>query len=146
MGVRGVANEQNLRPLKKGELSSEEAKKRGRAGGIACQRKKAERKSMAETLEMLMKMPMKDGPVESVSGMESAESMKGRNVTMGDKLMVTVMTKALKGDMKAVEFIRDMLGEMPKSSKGSELADFATQLQKLAASKTSEDTEGWEEK
>lgn len=100
---------------------------------------------MAETLEILMKMPMKDGPVESVAGMESATSMKGRNVTLGDKLMVVVMTKALKGDMKAMEFIRDLLGEMPKSSKGTELADFANQLQKLAASKNSEDTEDWEE-
>lgn len=141
-----MANIQNLKPLKKGEMTSEEAKKRGRAGGIASQRKRAERKSMAETLEMLMKMPLEDGPVESVSGMESARSMRGRNVTMGDRLMVTVMTKALKGDMKAVEFIRDMLGEMPKSSKGSELADFATQLQKLVATKDTEGTEGWEEK
>lgn len=126
--------------------TSEQARENGRKGGIASARKKAERKSMAETLEILMKMPMENGPVESVSGMESAKDMKGRNVTMGDRLMVTVMSKALKGDMKAVEFIRDMLGEMPKSSKGSELADFATQLQKLAASKDEDGTEGWEEK
>lgn len=137
----GKPNPQNLKTP-----TSEQARENGRKGGIASARKKAERKSMAETLEMLMKMPMKDGPVESVSGMESAESMKGRNVTMGDRLMVTVMTKALKGDMKAVEFIRDLLGEMPKSSKGSELAEFATQLQRLAASKDEDGTEGWEEK
>lgn len=137
----GGNNNQNLRVP-----TSEQARKNGRKGGLASARKKAERKSMAETLEILMKMPMKDGPVESVAEMESATSMKGRNVTLGDRLMVVVMNKALKGDIKAVEFIRDLLGEMPKSSKGSELADFANQLQKLAASKDEDGTEGWEEK
>lgn len=46
-----MANIQNLKPYKKGELSSEEAKKRGRKGGLA----KTEAKKVASQLRDLKK-------------------------------------------------------------------------------------------
>ena len=49
-----MANEENLRPIQKGELTSEEAKKRGSNGGIASGKARREKATMRKTLEMLL--------------------------------------------------------------------------------------------
>jgi hypothetical protein len=49
-----VANEQNLRPIQKGQLSSEEAKARGRNGGIKSGEARREKATMRETLKMML--------------------------------------------------------------------------------------------
>lgn len=125
--------------------TTEEARERGRKGGIASARKRQERKSMAETLEILLKMPSSAGPIDSLSGIESAEAIKSSNITLWDKMMVAAVNKALKGDIHAMEFIREMLGESPKSSAGNVLADFGSTLLQMAEKMKDESTEGWEE-
>lgn len=46
-----MANKQNLQPIKKGELSKEEAKKRGSAGGKRSVEVRKERKAIREMFE-----------------------------------------------------------------------------------------------
>lgn len=48
-----MANEQNLRPIRKGELSKEEAKKRGRKGRIERGEMRRRAKSLREGLQAL---------------------------------------------------------------------------------------------
>ena len=55
-----MANEQNLKPIKKGELSSEEAKKRGSNGGIKSGEVRREKATMRETLRMMLEDIPKD--------------------------------------------------------------------------------------
>ena len=51
-----MANEQNLKKIKKGELSNEEAKRRGSLGGQKSVEVRAERKKLRELLEIALMM------------------------------------------------------------------------------------------
>ncbi len=83
-----MANEQNLRPIR--ELSSEEAKKRGRQGGLNSAAAKRARKTLKETLLLMLE----EGNTQ-------------------DNITLALLDKALKGDTKAYEVIRDTVGEKP---------------------------------
>jgi len=80
-------NEQNLRPV----TTKEEARERGRNGGIASGKARQKRKTLREELLALL---------------EQGDTQK--NMT------VALLVKALDGDIKAFEVIRDTVGEKPK--------------------------------
>lgn len=101
----------NLVPISKGELSKEEATRRGRAGGIASGRARQERRTLKDTLEILMKMPVDSGPSYSVSGADSLKDAKMKNAPSGEVIGLALMSKALKGDLRAIELIQEMIGE-----------------------------------
>lgn len=83
---------------------------------------------MAETLDILLKMPVRSGKVESIAGAESLEEATSLNLSAQDIAMAQVMKKAMKGDIKALEFIRDTLGDKPKDVTASPLDSLAEQL------------------
>lgn len=80
-----MANTENLKPP-----STSEARERGKKGGIASGRKRKERKVLRDELLLLLS--------------------KGQ---MQKKISVALIAKALKGDVKAFEVIRDTIGEKP---------------------------------
>lgn len=90
-----MANEQNLRPCEY-KLSQEEAKK----GGIASGKARRERKLMREALTEILSR-------------EYIEKDTGEKVDGTTLLMVKAFKNALNGDMRAIEFVRDTLGEKP---------------------------------
>lgn len=83
--VRVMANEQNLRPSEY-KLSQEEAKKGGK--------KSAEARRARKTLKETLLMMLEEGDTQN-------------NITLA------LLDKALKGDTKAYEVIRDTVGEKP---------------------------------
>lgn len=89
-----MANEQNLRPAEY-KLTVEEQKKGGIASGEARRRKRDLRLALEALLEKDIKA--KDGTV--LSGAEAIAAKQ--------------MEKALKGDAKAFELIRDTSGQKP---------------------------------
>ena len=92
-----MANEQNLRP---GEHipTIEEAKKGGIASGESRRRKKLLRECLEELLDTEQEV--------KINGV----TLKKTNAEL---LSVTLMKKALKGDVKAFEVLRDTAGEKP---------------------------------
>lgn len=84
-----VANEQNLKPFT-AEQSREEAVKNGKKGGIASGKAKRKRKSLREQLELLL---------ETGNTQES--------------IAVALVEKAMSGDVRAFEVLRDTIGEKP---------------------------------
>ena len=79
-------NEGNLRPVK----TKEEARERGRNGGIASGKARRERKTLKEELILLL--------------------------SQGDtqqKISLSLIQQALDGNTKAFEVIRDTVGEKP---------------------------------
>lgn len=121
----------NLIPIKKGELSKEEATKRGRAGGIASARARQERRTLKETLEYLLKMPVDSGPSYSVTGADSLRDAKLKNAPSGEVIGIALMGKALKGDLRAIEMIQEITGERnvttvsPLEALASKLEEYA---------------------
>ncbi len=82
--------------------SGEQAVENGRKGGKASAAKRAERKSIREGLLLLLNEPLKDR-----DGKDSGK-------TTQDAMIAGVMKRAIAGDVRAAEFIRDTIGEKPE--------------------------------
>lgn len=94
-----MANKQNIKPYEyTSEQSREEAAKNGKKGGIASGVAKRKRKSMREALEKLLA--------------DKIKTTKGEMETQ-EALLLAAVAQGIKGNMRAIEFIRDTIGEKP---------------------------------
>lgn len=110
-----------------------ERRKSASKAGHASVRARREHKAMRETLLELLSLPMKKGKVSE--GLAAVEDFKSANVTVRTRIMLSMATKAAKGDVKAAQFIRDTIGEAPvqevkvEQSLASQMSD--AQLRKI---------------
>jgi hypothetical protein len=93
--------------------STEEARERGRKGGVASGKARREKKLMRETLDILLSMPLKDGNIEDVDDIRSFASIKGKNISVQEAIVIAQIQKAMKGDTRAAEYVRDTIGQKP---------------------------------
>lgn len=103
-----MANEQNLRTL-----SPKEAREQGRKGGKASAAKRAERKTFREGLLLLLNEPLKD------------KSGAVTDKTTQDAVIAGLVKRAISGDVRAAEFIRDTIGEKPVQDVKVSTGDFS---------------------
>jgi hypothetical protein len=87
-----VAGKDNLRTP-----TTEEARERGKKGGIASAKARAEKKQLKELLELALSQPS-----ENVEGEDNYAA-----------ITAALVQKAIQGDTKAYEVIRDTLGQKP---------------------------------
>lgn len=117
-----MANEQNL--LKGNPntqfKSGRSAVENGRKGGLASAKAKREKKAMKETFETLLAMPLKSGKAADVEDIKNFAALKGKNITVQDAILLSMIQKALKGDVRAAEYVRDTSGN--KLNTGVELS------------------------
>lgn len=92
-----MANEQNLNPF--GTLTESEQRKIASKGGKASGEARRRKKLLRECLEELLEKEMKDKSGNTVSGAEA--------------LAVKLFKKAMDGDVKAFEVLRDTSGQKP---------------------------------
>lgn len=83
--------------FKTGKIAAENGQKGGTQKGI----NSAKRRSMREELEEIQMLPLKNKKGED-TGMNRQRGM-----------LVNISMKAANGDIRAAEFVRDMLGEKP---------------------------------
>lgn len=95
-----MANEQNLRPIRKGELSKDEAKRRGSLGGKKSGEARRAKKTMREMLDYLLEKELEN-------------KKTGEKVTYREAMLTAMVKKAIEGDVKACQFVRDTSGELP---------------------------------
>ena len=93
--------------------STAEARERGSMGGIASGKARRERKAMKETLETLLSMPLKNGQEADLDEIQSLAATKGKNISVQEAIMLAQIQKAMKGDTKAAEYVRDTIGQKP---------------------------------
>lgn len=96
------------------ERTKEEQKEIARMGGIASGKVRREKKAMKDTLATLLAMPLKDGVSHDIDEIKSIASLNGKNITVQEAIMLAQVKKAVKGDTKAAEFIRDSSGNKLK--------------------------------
>lgn len=84
----------NLKPIKKGQLSNEELKRRQSNGGKKGSEARRQKKLLRETLEELLSMN------DPATGENNQQAIN-----------VALLKQALKGNTKAYEVIRDTLGQ-----------------------------------
>ena len=94
-------------------LTSEQRREYGRRGGLTKGENARRRKELRETLDILLDMPLKKGRTTSVEKVQAFTEMKGKNITVDQAMMVTLIQKALKGDLSAIAMVRDTIGEKP---------------------------------
>ena len=93
-----MANEKNLIPFSS-DQSRDEAAKNGRKGGKKSGETRRRRKTLREDLLALLKTVR--------------ETPEGEEKTLQDGILAALIMKALSGDVKAFEVIRDTIGEKP---------------------------------
>lgn len=93
-----MANEQNLVPFTS-DQSHEEAQKNGAKGGIASGEARRRKRDIRLALESLLEKEYK--------------GKDGKILTGAEAIAVKQMEKALKGDTKAFEVVRDSAGQKP---------------------------------
>ena len=93
--------------------ASEAGKKGGKASGEAKRRKKL----MRESLEILCQLPAKGGRATDVESIKNFAELKGKNITVEQAMLIAQIKKALGGDTRAIEFIRDTMGQKPVEEK-----------------------------
>lgn len=110
-----MADAEELKKISKNTQfkSGKKAVESGRKGGIASGVAKREKKALCETLDTLLRMPIKSGSLEDIEQIQSIAAIKGRNITMQEAIMLAMLQKAAKGDVKAATFIRDTIGQKP---------------------------------
>lgn len=90
-----MPNPDNIKPIR----STKEARKRGRNGGIASGKARREKKLLKDCLDELLQKEWENRQGEKMSGSEA--------------ISVAVFKKALAGDIKAYEVVRDTSGQKP---------------------------------
>ena len=101
-----MAGADNLKPIR----SVEEAREKGRKGGKASGKARRAKKTQQEYAQRLLSLPLKSADLEEYI---SIEDIKGKNITAGEAALIVQMKKAVEGDAKAYEVVRDTAGERP---------------------------------
>lgn len=106
--------QENLIP--QSERTKEEQRKIAKMGGIASGKARKEKKAMKDTLKTLLSMSLKEQRSTDIEKIKSIAALKGKNITVQEAIMLAQIQKAMKGDTRAAEFIRDSSGNKLKES------------------------------
>ena len=88
-----MANEKNLRPQT--ERTKSEQREIAKKGGIASGESRRQKRTLRKSLELALQTKNPDG------------------ITRQDEIVIALIDKAVKGDIRAFEVIRDSIGEKP---------------------------------
>ena len=114
-------NEQNLKPFDSNQ-SREEAKKNGRKGGIKSGEARRAKKTMKAMLDYLLE--------------KEITNKNGEKATTLEAIMVQAIKQSLNGNIRALEFIRDTIGQNPRFTtelniNQNSMAEFMKGLEKV---------------
>ena len=105
------------------ENNPEEASKRGKVGAPASNNAQAARRSIREILEELSK--------KTVTAEEAEEYGLKEGTTLLEAANLAQIRRAMKGDTKAAEYVRDTLGEKPTDKISAEVTALTAEDKEL---------------
>lgn len=105
-----MANERNL--LRKEDRTPKQRRESARKAGRASGRARRERKAMQEIARIVLDMPLEQGGLNDIEGL-AFEDYPDANLTLGQAAVLAVAKKAKRGDVQALQFLRDTAGEKP---------------------------------
>ena len=99
--------------LKKGKdtqfRNGEEAAKNGRKGGKASGVARREKKTMAETLQMFLSMPIDEGTLADIDSLRNLKELKDKNISVQEAIILKQTSLAMKGDPRAAAFVMSLI-------------------------------------
>ena len=106
-----MAKKGNVDNLVKAEdLTSEELRERARKGGKASGKARKDKREQKQIILDVLSLPLADGSIEDITSLAAAE---GANLSINQAIVIQQVKKALKGDTKAAEYLRDTAGQKP---------------------------------
>lgn len=113
-----MANEKNLEKGKQTQFrSGEEAARNGKKGGDQSGKARRRKKLLKDTVNMLLALPMQEGQLDRLTDLKS---VKDKNITVEEAMVLKQIQNAMKGDLRAFESIialsesHNKTGEQPK--------------------------------
>ena len=104
----GKIMKENLKPCR----TTEEARERGRKGGINSGKRKKEKRKLKEIAEILLDMKAPDDIIAKFE--QLYPDLDAKEMTNRLAIVQRLILNALAGDNKAFELLRDQIGEKPK--------------------------------
>ena len=106
-------NDQNLIKPKR-DQTPEQRKAAASKAGKAAAKKRREKKQMQEIAKIVLHMPFEgtDAQLDDLEGL-SFEDYPDRKLTVSEISILKVAKKAMRGDIAAIQFLRDTAGEKP---------------------------------
>ena len=96
---------ENLRPHKKGDPH---AKETGRKGAIKSNEVQAKKRTMRQWAELYGSLPVKKGKIKDP---KTGADIKDANPTLDGAILASAYSKAMKGDVRAMQFLATIKGE-----------------------------------
>lgn len=96
---------ENLRPHKKGDPR---AKETGRKGAIKSNEVQAKKRTMRQWAELYGSLPVKKGKIKDP---KTGADIKDANPTLDGAILASAYSKAMKGDVRAMQFLATIKGE-----------------------------------
>jgi len=90
--------------------TSEEARERGRKGGIKSGEVRKAKKTMRETLQDALKIELSPEKLEELG---AEVGLMNGDTTVLSAIIASTIREAINGDTKAIQFVRDSIGEKP---------------------------------
>ena len=110
-----MANNQNLKPIKKGELTREEAKKRGSNGGKKSAKVRKQKKLFKEIFIELLSYDIEKFTTneELLEKLAEINPLFAHKIDVKTVISAQVLKKAINGDLAAISMLKAQIGEEP---------------------------------
>ena len=105
-GIEALRRKQEL-------MTQEEKADVARRRAETIRKNKNDRKAFKQTIDILLSKSLKKGELVLADDVLSLAEIEGKNVDVQTAILIAVTQRALMGDMTAVQFLRDTVGEKP---------------------------------
>lgn len=122
---------ENLKP--QSERTKDEQREIARMGGIASGEARRRKRTFKEIAEALGSATMRSGEAFDIETIEKMGDLKDANLSLKEVMLWQQIQKAINGDTKAFEVVRDTLGEKPFDKVEVQVQDSKDSLDKLVA-------------
>jgi len=96
---------ENLKPIKKGDKSALETQRKGARASNEAQ---ARKRTMRQWAELYGSLPVKKGKIKDP---KTGADIKDANPTLDGAILASAYSKAMKGDVRAMQFLATIKGE-----------------------------------
>ena len=100
----------NIIPFEKGSQRAIDA---GKKSGEVRRKKAQERQSLKNSLKTLLTVSLKRGEIVEIDEIMDLAEVENMNIDVQTAISIATIQRALQGDIQAVQFIRDTIGEKP---------------------------------
>lgn len=100
---------ENLKPHRKGDPATVE---KGRKGGKASQEAQKRKRTMREWAQLYGELPLHEGKVRDPKTADKIRDTEHSNPTMDGAIIAAAYNKAMKGDVRAMQFLATLKGQL----------------------------------